>query len=128
MILTPTVENFPRAIAGLDDFLDEVGSTHKARIALNMALEEVFMNVAHHSGATALELDFIREGEDVILRFADNGTPYNPLLREEPDISLPAEVREIGGLGVLMIRRLTDSQTYGYEGGRNILTLRKRVA
>ena len=73
-------------------------------------------------------MDFAAENGEVILRFADDGKPYNPLLREDPDITLPAEERSIGGLGILMIRRMTDRQAYEYINGRNLLTLARRIA
>ncbi|NCB36197.1 MAG: ATP-binding protein, partial [Clostridia bacterium] len=69
-----------------------------------------------------------REGEDIVLCFIDNGSAFNPLVQAEPDVHLPVEERSIGGLGIMMIRRMTDRQTYSYENGRNILTLTKRVA
>ncbi|NLI20164.1 MAG: ATP-binding protein [Clostridiales bacterium] len=128
MILTPTPENLARATAYLDDVLDGQPCAAKTRIALETVLEEVFMNIVNHSGATVAELSVTAEAGEIVLRFADDGTPYDPLQREDPDVTLPVEERSIGGLGILMIRRMTDRQTYEYADGRNRLTLFKRIA
>ena len=128
MILTPTADNLPRAIAALNAFLDATDCGPKARFALEAVLEEVFMNIVHHSGATVAELDFEARDGEILLRFADDGIPYNPLLREAPDLTLSAEERSIGGLGVLMVKRMTDRQTYAYSEARNRLTLAKRIS
>lgn len=128
MILTPTPERLPEVVAFLDAFLDQTGCDPKSRLALQTVLEEVYVNIATYSGASEVELTVRREGGDVVLSFADNGAAFNPLLQSEPDVHLPVEERSIGGLGILMIRRMTDRQSYCYENGRNTLTLVRRVA
>lgn len=127
MFLTPTPERLPEAVAFLDDFLDRTGCDPKVRLSLQTVLEEVFINITTYSGASEVELTLHREGENVVLRFADNGTAFNPLSQAEPNVHLPLEQRSIGGLGILMIRRMTDWQSYSYDNGRNTLTLMKRV-
>ena len=127
MFFTPTAANLANATAWLDAWLDENGCAPKARFALQAVLEEVFMNIVNHSGATRLELTLTREGDDVTLLFADDGAPFNPHTQEEPDVTLPAEDRSIGGLGILMIRRMTDHQQYARKQGCNRLTLRRRL-
>ena len=128
MILIPTPDRLPEAVAFLDDFLDRTGCDPKSRLALQTVLEEVYVNIATYSGASEMEWTVQREGENIVLRFIDNGSAFNPLVQAEPDVHLPVEERSIGGLGIMMIRRMTDQQTYSYENGRNILTLTKRVA
>ena len=128
MILTPTADRLAEATAYLDAFLDDVGCSVKTRIALETVLEEVFMNIVNHSGATTLELTLSQDGEDVVLRFSDDGFAFNPLLQAAPNVTLSAEERSIGGLGILMIRRMTDSQTYANLDGRNLLTLTKHIS
>lgn len=128
MKLTPTSDNLALATDYLDSFLDGAGCGPKIRIALETVVEEVFMNIVHHSGASVAELTVEKEGDDIVLRFSDDGVPYNPLLRGDPDITLPLEQRAVGGLGILMVRRMTDRQTYSYENGRNLLTLARRSA
>lgn len=128
MILTPTAENLTQAMNYLDAFLDGTNSSPRVRISLETVLEEVFMNIALHSGATVVQVDVAQENGEIVLRFSDDGTPYDPLLRDDPDVTLSAEDRSIGGLGILMIKRMTDRQTYEHADGHNLLTLYKRVA
>ena len=59
------------------------------------------------------------------LVFADSGIPYDPLKKEDPDVTLPARERQIGGLGIFMTKRIMDETEYEYRDGKNILTLRK---
>lgn len=59
------------------------------------------------------------------ITFVDHGVPYDPLAKEDPNVSLPAQDREIGGLGIFMTKRLMDEVKYEYRDGRNILTLKK---
>lgn len=62
-----------------------------------------------------------------MLTLKDHGTPYNPLEKEDPDITLSAEERDIGGLGIFMVKNLMDEVTYDYIDEENILTLIKYV-
>ena len=126
MVLTPTGDSLPLAMDYLNTFLTGTACTPRVRMALETVVEEVFMNIAHHSHATFAQFDLFKDGELIILRFTDDGIPYNPLLRDAPDITLPASQRDIGGLGVFMIRRMTDRQEYAYRDNRNVLTLIKR--
>ena len=66
-------------------------------------------------------------GENAVtVRFADNGRPYDPTQKEDPDVTLSAEERGIGGLGIFMVKQMMDEVAYSYQDGRNILTLEKR--
>lgn len=128
MNLAPEAESLSLAMEALNAFLTENGCGPRVRMALETVVEEVFMNIATYSGATEAAFTVENENGSAVLRFEDNGTPFDPLAAPEPDTSLPAEQREIGGLGILMTRRMTDRQTYARSGGRNVLTLYKRLA
>ena len=80
------------------------------------------------AGEPAAMLELEVDGGDLIIRLADCGREYNPLLRADPDTSLPAEQRPVGGLGVFFCKKLTDEQTYARVGARNVLTLKRRLA
>ena len=67
------------------------------------------------------------DGDTAVLTFIDGGVPFDPLTRKAPDVTLSAEEREIGGLGIFLTRKLMDEVRYRREDGRNILTLRKRL-
>lgn len=95
-----------------------------------LAVEEVFINIAryaypqHHG---AVDITCTVGQQTIALLFSDEGIPYNPLLRDKPDISLPAERRAIGGLGIYLTRELMDSMSYRREDGHNILCIEKRI-
>ena len=127
VILTPTAANLTQALEALNTFLDGGECSARTRMALETAVEEAFMNIVNHSGATMADFILERSGDTVTLRFADDGKPFDPLALAAPDTTLPATERSIGGLGVLMIRRMTDEKLYRFENGQNVLTLRKRL-
>jgi serine phosphatase RsbU (regulator of sigma subunit)/anti-sigma regulatory factor (Ser/Thr protein kinase) len=98
---------------------------------LEVILEELVSNVIKYGGvqpgSECCSLQLAREGSLLTIRFSDSGIPFNPLARDEVDTDKPIEEREIGGLGVHFIKKLTDSQNYERREGRNNLTLMKSV-
>jgi serine/threonine-protein kinase RsbW len=114
------------------DFAQGAGLSDKDLFALQIIVEELVTNVIDYGGIPAGEhavrVDLSAEGGDLVIRLDDRGKEYNPLLREEPDVTLPAEQRPIGGLGVHFCKKLTDSQEYERRDGRNVLTLRKKLS
>ncbi len=92
---------------------------------MNIALDEIFSNIVKFSGATSAKVTCgVENGNTAYMIFADNGKPYNPLEQEDPDITLSAEERSIGGLGIFMVKKSMTSLTYEYAGGNNNLTLK----
>ena len=91
-----------------------------------MAVDEIFSNIARYSGAAVATLGCAAEEGRATLRFSDNGRPYDPTGNPDPDTALSAEERDIGGLGIFMVKKLMDEVTYEYADGLNILTLVKR--
>lgn len=118
-------------IIGLvEEKLGETDASMKAVIQITVAIEEIFVNIAHYayeSGSGRMLLGIKRYGEIIEIRFADCGMPFDPLSAKEPDVSLQAEERDIGGLGILMVRKTMDEVLYKYENRQNILTLIKNV-
>ena len=125
--------SFPATRDGLADasaFLDELLSDADPALAppLHVMLDEIVSNVVKHSGATVFELDAaIANGNAARLTVSDNGRPYDPLARADPDTTLSASDRPIGGLGILIVKKMADSVSYHRESGKNILTLTKAV-
>lgn len=93
---------------------------------MNIAVDEIFSNIAHYSGATTTTVRCGILGDAAILIFCDDGLPYDPTQKTDPDITLSAEEREIGGLGLYMVKKTMDSVEYAYQDGHNILTLKKK--
>lgn len=114
----------------VSSLVDEFGTTPQTRMQLRMAMEELYVNVAHYAYPAGHGWAEIRGCvEDGVATFVliDGGTPFDPLARPDPDITLPVEVRDIGGLGIFMAKNLVDEVTYEYRDGCNRTTLRKRL-
>jgi len=126
----------PACIDRLDEVLEfvgaavgEAGISGKYNNNINIAVEEVFVNIAHYgyqSGEGDVFMSLSVSPEKFIMEFRDNGTPYDPLSRDDPDTTLSADEREIGGLGIFMVKQLMDSVSYRYEDGSNVLTITKQ--
>ena len=126
------VENLDRVLALVEGEMERAGCSPKVMSQVDLAVEEVFVNIARYAYSPG-------EGEAVItcrtagdppcleVRFADWGRPYNPLEREDPDVTLSAEQRQVGGLGILLVKKLMDGVDYQFQAGQNILTLRKDI-
>ncbi len=119
--------------AFFDEELERAGCPPELQLELDMVVEEIFVNIASYAypeDATEkparAAIDFNDETRTVLLRFYDRGRPYDPLSGKMPDLSLPAEERPIGGLGVYLVREVMDKVTYEYRDGYNILSAEKR--
>ena len=116
----------------VDQTLEGYGCPMKIQMAVCVAIEEVFVNVAHYAygggeGDVTLGIVFDAESRTVTFRLADKGTPFDPLKKPDPDITLSAEDREIGGLGIFITKKTMDSVRYAYENGENVLTMTKKI-
>ncbi len=114
------------------DFATGAGLSAKDLFALQIIVEELVTNVIDYggvpSGEHAVRVELTAGEGELTIRLTDRGAAYDPLLREDPDLTLPAEDRPIGGLGVHFCKKLTDTQTYERRDGCNVLTLRKKLS
>lgn len=115
----------------LEERLSEFGCSPKSLTQIGLATEEIFINIASYAyapgkGTATVRVETKPEQGTVTVVFFDRGVPYNPLEKDDPDITLPAEKREIGGLGVFLTKKLMDDVQYAYRDGQNVLTLIKR--
>ena len=134
-----TYKTFPAKTEALSDvlgfveqMLDSFECPIKIQVALCVAIEEVFVNVAHYAygegeGNMSLGIGFDEESRAITFRMTDKGIPFDPLKKPDPDISLSADEREIGGLGIFITKKTMDSLTYAYENNENILTMIKKI-
>lgn len=123
--LRPTLAELGRAAAFVEDTLREAGADEKTVVKMNIAVDEIFSNIARYSGADKARLECAVTAARVTVRFVDNGRPYDPTQQVEPDVTLSAEERGIGGLGIFMVKKSMDGVEYAYENNHNILTLWK---
>ena len=125
--LVPTLDKLPEAVAFFEDTLSGADVPMKVIARVNVAVDEIFSNIARYSGATSVTLGCALADGRVTLRFSDNGRPYDPTGKPDPDTTLSAEERDIGGLGIFMVKKTMGDVSYEYTDGLNILTLVKEL-
>lgn len=132
MVIEATRENYETVLDFVNNCLDNSGCGEEAKIQLDISLEEIYVNIASYAydpetGPATINVKVLDDPLKVVLTLKDHGVPYNPLEKEDPDITLSAEERDIGGLGIFMVKNLMDEVTYDYINEENILTLIKYV-
>ena len=125
-------ENIPEMIAFIEEHLEDAACPKRAMNQICLAAEEVFTNIAHYAyapetGNAVLRIEVTEDPVTVTLTFIDNGVQYDPLVRMEPDIGLSAEERQVGGLGIFLVKKTMDDVNYEYKDGQNILSLKKKL-
>ena len=126
------VENIPAVTAFVDEQLEAMNCPLRAQMQIDIAIDELFGNIAHYAynpevGPATVRVEVVEEPMAVVITFIDRGVPYDPLAREDPDITLSAEERDIGGLGIYMVKKSKDSISYEYQDGQNILAIKKNI-
>lgn len=130
--ITAVKENLTEVTAFVDSQLEELNCTMKAIMQIDIAVEEIFINIssyAYHpeTGPATIRVSVIENPLSVVISFIDHGKPYDPLANPDPDVSLPASQRKIGGLGIFMVKKSMDDVSYEYKDGQNILTIKKSI-
>ena len=117
----------PQTLAQVEDFLDEAmddaGISMKIKCKLNIAIDEIMTNIVEYSTATWAQAVWQVTERAWQITFRDNGFAYDPLAKEDPDTTLSAQERQIGGLGIFMVKELMDNVCYRYADGMNELTM-----
>ena len=125
--LKPLLEEMTRATAFVEGNLEAAGVALRVITQMNIAVDEIFSNIVRYSQATEVTVSLAAKRDSLQLRFADNGRPYDPTRKPDPDITLSAEERDVGGLGIFMVKKTMDSMDYEYKDGCNLLTLGKKL-
>ena len=125
-------ENLDQVLAFVDEMLETAGCDMRTQMQLDIAVEEIFVNIASYAyapevGNVVIGMQVHEDDHVAEITFADSGIPYNPLEKEDPDVTLSAEEREIGGLGIFMVKKTMDDLRYDYRNGQNVLTLIKKL-
>ena len=125
------VDNLTKVLEFIDTELEKNDCNMKAQMQIDVAVEELFVNVASYSykdgvGMADITID-VDDNRCAKISISDTGVPYDPLAKEDPDVSLSVEERSIGGLGIYMVKKIMDTFTYKYEDGHNIVTITKAI-
>ena len=126
------VDKLDEVLAFVDEKLESYDCSPKIQMQIDVAVEELFVNIAHYAynpgkGSAEISVEIQEEPLSVIITFMDGGMPYDPLKKPDPDVTLPAEERQIGGLGIYMVKKSMDDVSYEYKDGKNILTIKKKI-
>ena len=132
LTITATVENIETVTDFVNEQLEALDCPMKAQMQIDIAIDEIFGNIAHYAynpevGDATVRVEVTEDPIAVVITFIDKGVPYDPLAKTDPDTTLSAEEREIGGLGIFMVKKTMDDITYEYKDGQNILTIKKNI-
>ena len=130
--IAATVENIEVVTDFVNEQLEALDCPMKAQMQIDVAIDELFSNIAHYAynpevGDATVRVEVVEDPLSVIITFIDKGVPYDPLAKADPNVTLSAEEREIGGLGIFMVKKTMDEVTYEYKDGRNILAIKKSL-
>lgn len=127
-----TIENVGVVTEFVNEQLERLGCPIRAQMQVDVAIDELFGNIAQYAyhpgvGPATVRVETTENPLAVMITFIDNGVKYDPLAKEDPDITLSIEDREIGGLGIYMVKKTMDSISYEYKDGQNILRIKKNI-
>lgn len=126
ILLKAQTKELDTLLALLQEELEKVGCPMEKQMAMEVCAEEIFVNIASYAYAEkegTVHITVETEKDRISLCFQDQGIPYDPLKREDPDTTLPEEERQIGGLGIFMVKNMMDEVSYEYKDGFNCLTM-----
>ena len=130
--LPAVIKNIERATDFINGILENADCSMRSQMQLDIALDELMSNVARYAygpkeGNITVSLDILENPRRAVLTLSDEGMPYDPLKKEDPDVTLSVEERKIGGLGIYIVKKSMDEMTYSYEDGKNIITIVKKI-
>ena len=132
LTIAAIVENTATVTEFVNEQLEVLNCPMKAQMQIDIAIDELFGNIAHYAynpdvGSATVRVEVTEEPLAVIITFIDGGVPYDPLKSADPDTTLSAEDRQLGGLGIYMVKKSMDEITYEYKDGKNILSIKKKL-
>ena len=132
LTIAAKIENIEAVTDFVNEQLESLDCPMKAQMQIDIAIDELFGNIAHYAynpevGSATVRVEVTEDPLAVVITFIDNGVPYDPLAKADPNTTLSAEEREIGGLGIYMVKKSMDDITYEYKDGQNILKIKKNL-
>ena len=124
------LDRLDEVLAFVDASLEEMDCPMKTQMQINIAVEELFVNIAHYAytpgvGDATIRTEPQESPRALAVTFIDSGMPFDPLAKTDPDVTLSAEERKVGGLGIYMVKKSMDAMEYEHKDGQNVLTIRK---
>ena len=132
LTIDATVENIEKVTDFVNEQLEAFDCPIKAQTQIDVAIDELLSNIARYAynpdvGPATVQVETRDDPLSVVITFIDNGKPYDPLAKIDPDVSLSADERDIGGLGIFLVKKTMDNVSYEYKNGQNILTIKKNI-
>lgn len=132
LMVPAELDRLPEVLSFLEQLLEEADCPLKAQMQITVAAEEVFVNIASYAyapgtGMVTVRAEILENPRRATVTFADSGIPFNPLEKDDPDVTLSAEERQIGGLGIYMTKKVMDEVRYAYQDDQNVMTLTKMI-
>ena len=132
LTIAATVENIETVTDFVNEQLEALDCPMKAQMQIDIAIDELFGNIAHYAynpeiGQATVRVEVVEDPLSVVITFIDNGVSYDPLAKADPDTTLSAEERDIGGLGIYMVKKSMDEIAYEYKDGQNIIKIKKNL-
>lgn len=132
--LKAVTENLQSLMSFVSQPLKVFPCSPKTEMQIKVAAEEIFVNIAHYAypseteGYVTVDMEVTEDPLIISITFTDSGIPYDPLAKPDPDITLPAQERQIGGLGIYLVKKMMDEINYIYSNHQNILKIQKRLS
>lgn len=133
LIVPAKLKELDKVLEFINSELESHGCSMKSQLQIDMAVEEIYANIAqyaypsHQDGKAAICCTIEGVPMQATIQFIDHGVPYNPLEKKDPNVSLSAEDRQIGGLGIFLVKKSMDNVQYEYTNGKNVLTIDKKI-
>lgn len=133
-VFNADISEIEKATAFVDEEMEKAGADIKASNAIDIALDELMSNICKYGypdkrkGEIRITFFLTDDPRAIYLNFFDNGIPYNPLKQKDPNTELSAEERDIGGLGIYLVKKSMDDMFYEYKNGQNVLQIKKNLA
>lgn len=122
-IESPKQKDILKIAEFLDQTMEAMGISQKIMNKVQVSADEIFSNIVRYSGASEAKISLKRTAAGIQVEFCDDGEAFDPTGAEKPDVTLSAEQRKIGGLGIFMVQKMTSEMRYEYKEGWNVLTL-----